>query len=421
MKSLVKFFILIGCICWLDACKDDKQDGKKPAPIVEYEVTPIHGGATISYTIPSDPEILYVMAEYVRNGERFTELSSVNKNRVTIEGFDTTDPVSATLYTVSRNGEIKSDPLSVSFEPLESLVRLIYKSTDVIATFGGIRVSWENINKTELTVRLMTIEDEEIVDKEVYFSSLASEKHAFRGFEDVETTFILTYEDKWGNISDPVLFIGTPLFETEIPKPWSDIRALIPYDNVTDYGANYAFDRIWDGSPSISNRYLSGYGSKGSSLTFDLRQVVKLSLMIMWPVDLPGYPAADAVYGQVHILDFEMWGAKSIDQSKLSDRSYWLHPFSAAQEGLILPEHTFMDDWVYLGRHKVERLDLQGASAEDIRAQGAAGHSFDIPLECEPVRYIRLFPIATIDGSPPPNNYWQIGEISFFGDNTVEN
>ncbi len=420
--KILKFFIIVCCICLLDACEDkDQHEGKKPAPIVEYTITPIHGGATITYSIPKDPEILYVMAEYERNGKSYTERSSNQKNSITIEGFNSFDRVESTLYTVSRGNEIKSDPLKVEFVPLESLVSLIRRSTDITIGFGGIVASWENKSNTELMVRLMTIEGKELVDKDIYFSSRPSEKHAFRGFEDVETTFILTYEDKWGNISDPVLFTGTPLFEAEVAKPWVDMRTMFPYDNATDL-PGFPFSTIWDGSTGLWNRYLSNYGSAGSSFSFDLGQAVKLSRMIMWPRHLDPIGLTntiDAVYMQVHILEFEMWGTKTLDMSKLGDLPYWLHRFSAAQTGQELPDHTFMDDWVYLGRYAVERLDLQGASPEDIQTQAIAGHHFDIPLECEPVRYIRFFPIATWDGSPPPNNYWQIGELSFFGDTKV--
>src|SRR5690606_22278233 len=73
-------------------------------PIENYEVTPINGGAKITYTIPRDPELLYVMAEYERNGAIFTEKSSVYKNSLTIEGYDTTGKVKASLYKVNKNG-----------------------------------------------------------------------------------------------------------------------------------------------------------------------------------------------------------------------------------------------------------------------------------------------------------------------------
>ncbi|MDI9604007.1 MAG: DUF4959 domain-containing protein, partial [Bacteroidota bacterium] len=67
-------------------------------PIENYQVTPIYGGAKISYTVPNEKGLLYVMAEYERNGKVFTEKSSIHSNELVIEGFHNVDHVKATLY-----------------------------------------------------------------------------------------------------------------------------------------------------------------------------------------------------------------------------------------------------------------------------------------------------------------------------------
>jgi hypothetical protein len=293
---------------------------------------------------------------------------------------------------------------------------LTFKSTEIIPTFGGVVVVWKNTTRTDLSVFLMVDSLGTLVEKGMVFSSLASVRRTFRGFDNVETTFAVRYEDKWGNVSDTFYFTGTPLFEIEIPKPWIDIRALIPYDNTSVNSATYAFEKIWSGIIG-NNRYLSAMGSAGSSVTFDFGQLAKLSRMAIWPYPDRNRPAADAIYQQVNVLEFEMWGtALSPSELPVADRPYWLHPFSSAQQGQKLPDHTFMDDWEYLGRHAVTRLDLLGATDDEIFAQGEAGHQFDISDLCGPVRIIRFFPIATFGGSPPPNNYWQICELGFWGE-----
>src|SRR5690606_33692831 len=147
------------------------------------------GGAIISYDIPRDPEILYIMAEYERNGKTFTEKSSIHKNSLTIEGFNTTEKVKATLYKVNKQ-EKRSDPLDIEFEPLESLVSIAKNSLEMVPGFAGVIASWENPLTTEFGVRLMVLNNEnELETKEMYFSSIKDEKHAFRGFEPEETTF----------------------------------------------------------------------------------------------------------------------------------------------------------------------------------------------------------------------------------------
>lgn len=425
MKSFVKFFILAGCICLLNACEDDQQTGKKPNPILKdaVTITPTHGGAIITYSIPKDPTILYVMAEYNRNGKSIAVRSSVNKNSLIIEGLNTTNPVSVTLYTVSRNDEIKSDPLMVDFTPLESPINMINRTSTILIGFGGVVVAWENPAKTELGVRLRVDSLGTMLEKDMYFSDIEFDSHAFRGFEDVETTFVVNFEDKWGNVSETKQITGTPHFETEVAKPWSDLRTTIPYDNIAELYGTYHFEKVWDGVTSGDhNVYLSVYGQPGCSMTFDLGQVVKLSRMAMWPNVERHREAASSVYGQVHIHEFEMWGTKALDPSKLPPSgpdSYWLHPLSAVQTGQTLPDHTFMDDWVYLGRYTITRLDLLGESQEAIYSQGEAGHHFEIPIEYEPVRIIRFFPLNAGGTAPPSGNYWQIGELSFWGNTKI--
>jgi hypothetical protein len=123
-------------------------------PLTGYQVTPINGGATITYDIPRDPDILYVMAEYERNGKVFTEKSSIYKNSLTIEGFNTTDKVKAKLYKVNKQ-EQRSQPLEIEFVPLESLTSIAINSLNIVPGFGGVISSWQKTKNTEFWVRQM--------------------------------------------------------------------------------------------------------------------------------------------------------------------------------------------------------------------------------------------------------------------------
>ena len=210
-------------------------------PLEEYEVVPINGGAEIRYTIPNDREILYIMAEYERNGRTYTEKASVHTNSLTLEGFHRVDKVKATLYKVNRQ-EQRSAPAEIEFEPLPSLIDLAFNSLEMMSTFGGVFASWDNPNATELGVRFMTVGDDNRVNhEEMYFSSSRKEGRAFRGFESIETTFALSFEDKWGNISDTTWITTVPNFEIQIPKPYADYRSNIPYDNTTTLASRGAF------------------------------------------------------------------------------------------------------------------------------------------------------------------------------------
>ena len=424
MKSYSFIFTLGLLVLSLFSCDNNEEDKVtkpwNPGPLTEYSITPINGGATISYTIPNDPDIMYVMAEYERNGRSFTEKSSVHKNSLTIDGFHKQNSVNATLYKVNKF-EQRSEPLTVEFEPLESLISIAQNSLEMITGFGGIIASWDNPRATELGVRLMVEDEEEgnqLVTKDMYFSAVEDDLHPFRGFEAVETKFALAFEDKWGNISDTITFITTPFFETMVPKPYADFRSSVPYDNTSDYATTRPLSVLWDNIVNTSSHgWLTKSGNSGLSITFDMKQVAKLSRIV-----IHGY-TVNAPYSQANITKFELWGTDKFDYSKITDKPYWLDEWSVRLGALHgvdvttqLPERTFKDDWVFLGEHEI----LRHTDSEAILDQARNGTEYTMPLDAAPVRYVRLF-VREITGNPPSpsTNYFSMGEMTFYGDNTV--
>lgn len=411
MNHIRIFLILLLFMQLFYSCNIDKVESTGiPLPITDYEITPIHGGAVVTYSVPNDPNVLCVTAEYTRNGEKYIERSSYHNNSLTIEGFRTTDPVSVTLYTENSQGE-RSESIEIEFTPLKALVDITKESLNFTTTFGGIILSWENLSKTELNIRLMAFIDGDLVKDEIFYSTLPFDRRAYRGYESVETRFAVLIGDKWQNISDTVFYTTKPIFEMEVPKPWVDMRAYVPGDNLTELQASHAFPKFYDGVIGAhSYGYLNKPGSEGNSFTFDMKEVFKLSRFKFWP-SLRGRTEYEDVYRNVNLTEFEMWGSPVLDINKPA--SYW-----ADNED---PKGTFKEDWVYIGYFVRERLDLQGASSDEIWQRGAIdGDEFELPLDLGPVRYIRFFARATADGKPVPNNYWQLGELSFFGTNEID-
>lgn len=417
-------------LCTFSACKK-KDDGPKawtPGPVTGYHVTPINGGATVTYDIPKDPDIQYIMAEYIRNGQVFTEKSSVYKNSLTIQGFNTVGNVKVTLYKVNKLGQ-KSEPFEFEFKPLRSLIGIAKDSLQIETTFGGITASWVNPGGTELGVRMMIKNENSNVleTKEMYFSSLKHDVRSFRGFEHKEYTFAISFEDKWGNVSDTTIVTTTPFFETMVPKPYGDMTASIPYDNTShrESWITFEFALLSDGIVNTEyHGFLTAPGNSGLSITFDLKQVVKLSRIVIHPYSV------DDAYNDIGFFQWEAWGVKKLDFAKLADRPYWLDETSVRDGSIwidginnttVLPAHTFKDDWQYLGWHIIPRYDqLVPPDNIAISNMAANGASYDIPLDAKPVRYVRIFVRATGGGFPPSNtNYFGAGEITFYGDNTV--
>jgi hypothetical protein len=396
------------------SCKNStvEQEQVKPVAIVNYTITPINGGGIINYSIPDDRSVSYVLAEYERNGKKFTERSSIYNNSVRIEGFKTLDKIPVTLRTVNHN-EVQSEPVSVEITPLEAPIDLIEKSLTMVTDFGGISAFWENKTATEIGVRLMLKDSKgKLKDTLMHYSYDLNGSHLFRGFNDTEQTFALSFEDKWGNISDTTYFTTTPYFETEIAKPFAQIT-YIPQDNNTVYGATYAFAKLWDGIKGTDNAYLTkSGGSPYCSFTIDLKQQVKLSRNTLWH----RWQQVSHIFGSVNVLCYEMWGNDSIENHKLTDLEYWADVPSS-------PRRTFKDNWTYLGKYYITQPVVgTGESQADANlAAGQAGFDTRIPITAAPVRYIRFFVRSTGNsaGGPPVNSYYQISELSFFGNNKI--
>jgi hypothetical protein len=433
MKRYNLIITIVLAVFFFFACEDvnrgpaEPTEPWNPGPLTEYAVTPINGGAIITYAIPNDPDIFYIMAEYERNGEIFTEKSSIHKNSLTIEGFHRVNKVKVNLYKVNKY-EQRSEPLEVEFEPLESLIDIAYNSWSMMPTFGGIIGMWQNPEETELGVRLMVDSLGILETKDMYYTAVKNEMHAFRPYEAVETNFGISFEDKWGNVSDTIKFTATPLYEEMVPKPYADFRANIPWDNVTDLSGAYPFTKLWDGIVNTSaNGWLTKSGSSGLSITIDLQRVVKLSRIVRHPYHI------NSLYGQANITDFEAWGIDEIDYDKLADKPYWLDSLSVRWGAIHevdpmteIPSKTFKDDWTYLGRNTVP----VGLSTEDKNALCASGVENEVPIEAKPVRYVRIFvrsfapstPDAgsiTLTYPPPSTNYFSSGEFTFYGDPSV--
>ena len=205
-----------------------------------------------------------------------------------------------------------------------------------------------------------------------------------------------------------------------IPKPYADYRTTIPYDNTStiNTAAAHQIATLWDNVVNTSGHgWLTKTGNSGLSMTIDMKEVAKLSRIV-----IHGYHI-NSPYGQANITSFELWGINKIDMNKLPDKPYWLDEESVRNGAIFtvppttqLPATTFKDDWQYLGYHSIPVYTESAAILE----QSANGTEYTMPITAAPVRYVRLFVRGiTLISPPPANNYWSMGEISFYGDDTV--
>ncbi len=421
MKHIRILWMIFLLAVTFTTCKENEnKEDIKTRPITEYQVKAINGGAIISYTMPNDENILYVMAEYERNGKIYTERSSLYNNSLKIEGFNTMNLVHATLYTVNYY-ETKSDPLPVEFTPLESPISIAYHSLATKPGFGGIHLNWKNDSRTEFGIRLMVEEKGDLIDKEMYFSAMA-EGRTFRTYKAVPTTFAISFEDKWGNISDTAKVTLTPIPEDEI-FPYVH-KMDVPYDK-TDDVSPYTRACLYDHKAGNNSWFAQKSETEKSSVfTLDMKKEYLLSRVKFWARQLAADGAtrlSPYTSGKVPLV-LEFYGCRDISVDQLNDKGYWLHPElenDFTHDGVKRSSPSFTDEWIFLGRFTRTRLDELGYTNEEIYRITDQGEEFLFPDDPQPIRYIRVAVMSVFDSTPPTGAIFQIGELNFWGNDDI--
>ena len=106
MKIILNTFGIVLMVLFLGC--DEKRiilesDKIPPPPVSNVRFTPINGGFDILYDLPSETDVLYVLAEYTNNnGEPAEQRTSTFNNRITIIGFGDISQKTIDIYTVDR-------------------------------------------------------------------------------------------------------------------------------------------------------------------------------------------------------------------------------------------------------------------------------------------------------------------------------
>src|SRR5690554_3531470 len=156
-----KYFLMI-IIIIVASCEEFERgtpvdaDDVAPDPVSNVEIENTPGGAVISYTLPKNENLLYVMAEYtLSNGKVMEKKSSYFSNQLILEGFADTLEYNVNLYSISRGG-LKSEPVPVTIKPLTPPIIEAFNSIKMNPTFGGLKVFFENESEAELRFNVLT-------------------------------------------------------------------------------------------------------------------------------------------------------------------------------------------------------------------------------------------------------------------------
>ncbi|MBS0030478.1 DUF5000 domain-containing lipoprotein [Chitinophaga sp. 22321] len=355
-------------------------EGEKPDVLKNVVITNMPGAAKISYSLPTNKDILYVKAVYkIKSGQQAREIrSSYYNNFLVVDGFGDTATHDIALYVVSRN-EVASDAVTTAVKPLSPPMMDVRKSLLVKKDFGGINIKFANETKADLAiVTLVTDSLGALVPSDVHYTKLPGGSYSVRGFAAVKTKFGFFVRDHWGNQSDTMFQEVEPLFEKLLDK--STFREVkLPGD--TDFGWGFPISGLWNGTMWHSADKLDGFPM---SISFDLGVTAQLSRITLW--QRPN----EWIYLQNNLRKFEIWGSVN----PASDGSW--------------------DSWTKLVEHTVIKpsgLPVGQKTQDDIDAS-IAGEQMTVPLDAPRVRYIRIKILRTwTDGGYAAN----IQEMKFWG------
>ena len=274
------------------SCTADKDlDTKAPETVTNITVTPTNGGGIISYSLPTDADILYVKAVYTNSqGEAVFRVSSKYTGTIEVNGLNQTTPLKVKLYVIDES-ENSSEAAEIEFTPLESFIFLVQESVEITPDLGGVKITWDNIASKTVFVYVHILDgiNETI---RILSSNNAQELRFIRGLGPTEITISIKVEDFDGNITEledkgPY----TPLFEEKIDKSsWSLVSGQSINGNAYEGRTVNFWDDVVDTveTDSDNSYFIATRDNNGGSLNFpldiviDLNKNVKIQRFIVW-------------------------------------------------------------------------------------------------------------------------------------------
>jgi len=274
------------------SCSDHEDlETSPPGILSNVSVTPTNGGGIISYTLPSDDDILYVKAVYTNSqGAEVFRVSSKHNTSVEITGLSQLTPVKVKLFVVDVNENI-SETVAIDFTPLESFIFLVQESIQITPDLGGVKITWENIASKTVFVYVHILEgaDEDI---RILSSNNPQESIFIRGLPPSEISISTKIEDFDGNITE-LEEKGTyiPLFEEKIDKStWTLVSGQSINGNAYEGRTVKFWDDVVDTveTDADNSYFIATRDNNGGSLNFpldiviDLNKNVKIQRFIVW-------------------------------------------------------------------------------------------------------------------------------------------
>ena len=403
-KSILKasFVIALLCIiCFAGCGKEEKlglypADNIAPAPPTNISVENINGGSIISFNAPKDDDLLCVVATYIINGEERTAKVSPYVNKLTVEGFGKEGEYKVFLKSVDKSNN-ESQPIEVKINPLTPPVQIIFESLKVVDSFGGVKVSWENLQENNIIVEVFRKDGDEWISVENFYSSTSVGMATIRGFDPEPIKFRTRIRDRWDNYSDFYETENLPLYEIMIDK--SKFRTITPLPGDSPEHSSYPIRLLFDGN--TGNFYHGGGNDIGRSITFDMGQVAKISRFKMYQ------RLGQFTYTHNNLKNYVIYGCNDISGM-----------YDTSTNGVVINGLTYptFDGWTKIVDVRCYKPSGDsGVITNEDNEYIAGGDEHEVPIEAPAFRYVRIHFIENWSGG----TISQIAEMTFWGQ-TVE-
>lgn len=306
-KFLSLFFVAVFLLygCKEELTKPAVNDGVAPGPVSNVEVENQAGAAVLTYTLPADPDLLYVEAVYsIRPNVYRNAKSSFYNNNLRVEGFGESREYEVTLYAVDK-GENRSAPVKVKINPGVSPVQKVFNSLQVTASYGGINVKYVNEDSANIVITTLIKGPEgTFIDLHKHYTKNKAGSYYIRGLPSVDTLFGVYINDRYDNITDTFEVRLTPVFEEMVPYGQITVLQGIAGD-VGKARAGWNWTHVFDGNlVHTGNRFLVTETNTGipQQFTMDFQKPYKISRFKLWQ-------RRDTEYFTQGIREFELYGS----------------------------------------------------------------------------------------------------------------
>jgi hypothetical protein len=413
-----------GCLLMMAvfcSCADDyqlglsKADSTAPAAPTVTSVDNGDGQATIHYTVPSDDDMLYVVATYKNNATstRTTKVS-VYDNKITVLGFAEAGSYDVDLKSVDRSGN-ESTPVKVTVNPTEPPYKKIYSSIKTLPSWSGFKITWDNPTEANIIVTVLKKDSTGVFQPFTsIYSNSAAGSSSVRGFNDITEQDVKIYiRDRYDNYSEQKEFTFTPWKEEKIGKSkFKEIHLPGDMNNL----AGWPLSNIWDGIYNdVGSGFFHGFDAVdcGKFITFDMGDKIQISRYVQFQ-----RLYSTTTYSHNNIKTWKMYGCNEITED-MYNRADLADEY--VSEG-ISEGGTKWKEWVAMQTQGWTELDdarcyrpsgreSAGNYTQEDYDYIVNGDEHEIDVAKPACRYIRILILSTWGGGAIP----QISEIDFYG------